>query len=67
MKQPKVGDTFLQVATNTFTITEVLDYNSYASTAKVKDENGRVLLIKSAPKAAEAPFIAILELDEETK
>lgn len=67
MRTPQVGEKFLEVSTRERTIVELLEENPFAETATVKDEEGRILVIRSATRSSGAKYVAIMELDQEPK
>lgn len=67
MKTPQIGEKFLEVVSRERTIVEVLDENPFAETATVKDEEGRVMVIRNATRASNAKYIAIMEVEQEPK
>ena len=63
MRNPKIGDKIAQVVVIESEVAEILEMNHFTNSAKVRDNNGRILLITQR-KTGDAIYQVVQELRE---
>ena len=63
MRNPKIGDKIAQVVVIESVVAEILEMNHFINSAKVRDNNGRILLITQR-KTGDAIYQVVQELRE---